>query len=244
MELLFADKTIAQDSLREFITGLDESYLTEIKKIALFTSASHSLSKEQKKVFVKVFYHLRGHFHEFLWILGNFAPNPELKSIVVKNIEEEFGLRCSHEELYIRFANALEVDIIKEIVDEEHYLPFANDFNYGHKKWLMEHSWNSKMCAFAAYERLDNVDYPNLFDFAKGFNISESALAFFRVHTAVTHFENTEAQIAQIWHEDKMCVINAFYFIYGHQLQMWRQLSEIVFSYEKDQIKNTAVAFN
>lgn len=219
-------------TLRKFIASHDQAYADELKKIPLFNpEKSRLLSFQQKQYVAKVFYHLRGHFHDFLWILGNFAPTPELKDIVIKNIAEEFGYRCSHEELYIRFAEAFGVNILHEISEETSYLPFARAFNYGHKKWLVEHNWDEKLCAFAAYERLDNVDYPHLFNLANSFDLSEKQLAFFRVHMTVTHFENTEEQIAKVWHSNNNRVMQAFYFIYGHQLQMWKNLSEVVFNY-------------
>jgi pyrroloquinoline quinone (PQQ) biosynthesis protein C len=216
-----------QISLKEFIQKIDLAYTEKLKNISLFDSRNTSLwSQAQKQRFCKVFYHVRGHFHDFMWIVGNFLPNEELKQIVLGNISEEFGVRRSHEELYVRFAEALGVDIIEEIKEEGHYLEFAKAFNREHKKWLLNHDWEHKMAAFSAYERLDNVDYPHLFDLAKSFELSDYELSFFRVHTVVQHFESTEEQIGKIWEKNKEKVIQAFYFIYNHQLQMWSALSD------------------
>jgi hypothetical protein len=102
-----------QNSLKEFVESLDLLYIEKLKQIALFDPKKSSLlSLEQKQLFCKVFYHLRGHFHDFLWVMGNFLPNEGLKQIVLTNISEEFGMRCSHEQLYVRFAEALGVDMV------------------------------------------------------------------------------------------------------------------------------------
>jgi pyrroloquinoline quinone (PQQ) biosynthesis protein C len=224
-----------QDSLEEFVKSIDLIYKDKLQKIDLFDPQKSSLlSLEQKQLFCKVFYHLRGHFHDFLWVMGNFLPNEQLEQIVLTNISEEFGMRCSHEQLYVRFAEALGVDIIDEIKEQDYYLDFAKAFNHGHIKWLLDHDWEHKMSAFSAYERLDNVDYPYLFDLAKTFELSDYDLSFFRVHTMVQHFENTAEQIGNIWESNKEKVMLGFHFIYNHQLKMWSTLSETVFkhSYE------------
>jgi len=224
---------IKQNSLEDFVENLDLMYIMRLKRIALFdTQKASLLSLDQKQLFCKVFYHLRGHFHDFLWIMGNFLPNEELKQIVLSNISEEFGMRCSHEQLYVRFAEALDVDIIKEIKEEQHYLEFAKAFNRKHKNWLLNHDWEYKMSAFSAYERLDNVDYPYLFNIAKSFGLSDYDLSFFRVHTVVRHFESTEEQIGKIWERSKEKVIPSFHFIYNHQLQMWSNLSDTILNYQ------------
>ena len=92
-----------QNSLEEFVESIDLIYKEKLQKIALFDPQKSSLlSLEQKQLFCKVFYHLGGHFHDFLWVMGNFLPNEQLKQIVLTNISEEFGMRCSHEQLYAR----------------------------------------------------------------------------------------------------------------------------------------------
>jgi len=220
------------NSLEEFIESADLAYKEKLKNVPLFSAQNTPLSLEKKQLFCKVFYHLRGHFHEFLWIMGNFLPNEHLKQIILNNISEEFGMRCSHEQLYVRFAEALGVDIIEEIKEEKHYLDFAKAFNGGHKNWLLDHDWEYKMSALSAYERLDNVDYVYLLNFAKTFELSDYELSFFRVHTVVQHFESTEGELHNIWDRNKEKVIRGFDFIYNHQLQMWSALSDTVFMHQ------------
>lgn len=226
-----------QNSLEEFVESIDLIYKEKLQKIVLFDPQKSSLlSLEQKQLFCKVFYHLRGHFHDFLWVMGNFLPNEQLKKIVLTNISEEFGMRCSHEQLYVRFAEALGVDIIDEIKQEKYYLDFAKAFNHGHIRWLLDHDWEHKMSAFSAYERLDNVDYPYLFNLAKTFKLTEYDLSFFRVHTVVQHFENTAEQIGNIWKSNKEKVMLGFHFIYNHQLQMWSTLSDTLFKHHPENL--------
>lgn len=217
-------------NLDEFVTYWDNYYLEQLKEISLFnTQLTQHWSNEQKQLFAKVFYHLRGHFYEFLWLMGNYAPNLEAKEIVLKNISEEFGeSRRSHEQLYFDFAKVLGVDIESEIITENGYLNFAKQFNRGHIKWLIEHSWNEKQAAFSAYERLDNVDYPYLFSLAQSFGLPDKDLVFFRAHIKVHHYEATESLLKEVWQQDSESVIKGFSFIYSHQLAMWRNLSDCI----------------
>lgn len=227
------------NGLDEFIAFLDADYREKIKMNSLFnTTKTKHWSSDQRAFFCKVFYHLRGHFHDFLWLMGNFAPSLEVKNIFLKNIGEEFGgTRRSHELLYFDFANALNVDIPKEIISEEHYLEFARAFNREHIRWLLEHSWNEKFSAFAAYERLDNVDYPQLLELANSFSLSKDALLFFKVHTKVEHYDAAEGLLKTIWDTEPQSVISGFTFIYGHQITMWQQLVKAVESLEREQFK-------
>ena len=131
--------------LSEFISDCDAKYRTALTEIPLFKFGEIEWTKEQKQQFCLVFYHLRGHFHDFLWIMGNFAPDKSSKDVVLSNISEEFGKgKNSHEQWYINFSASLGVDIIEEIITEEHYLPFARSFNKEHTNWLLKHSWNEK----------------------------------------------------------------------------------------------------
>lgn len=208
----------------------DKEYKEQLRTIPLFKKQiSQHWSALQKQKFAKVFYHLRGHFSEFLWLMGNFAPNIETKNVILKNISEEFGeARLSHEQLYFDFSVALQADIQQEIVTEENYTEFARKFNKGHIQWLLEHSWNEKQAAFSAYERLDNIDYPHLLRLATSFNLPKKALLFFEVHTKVEHFDVTEPFLKAIWDKDPQSIFNGFSFIYSHQLKMWHNLSNTI----------------
>lgn len=121
------------------------------------------------------------------------------------------------------------MSISDEIINETHYLPFAKQFNKDHLSWLAGHDEEERFAAFAAYERLDNIDYPHLTEFAASLGISSKGLAFFRVHSHVEHFSSTLEKLLPLWEPACEKIKNAFDFIYSHQLQMWQRLSEEIF---------------
>lgn len=220
-------------TFRQFLCQADADYRQNLVSLALFNrEKTVKWTHEQKKYFAAIFYHIRGHFINFMWYLANFAPDEQTKSIVMQNIHEELGQssKFSHEKLYERFATECGVNIHDEIVNETHYLPFAQRFNKEHLRWLTEHDADERLAAFAAYERLDNIDYPYLTEFANSLEVSQHALTFFRVHTQVEHFESTIEQLLPIWQASNTKVKESFNFIYSHQYQMWQQLSDTVFS--------------
>lgn len=93
----------------------------------------------------------------------------------MKNISEELNSSSkSHEQLYIEFANSVGANLEKELIDEENYLPFLQDFNRGHLKWLHAHDADERFAALSAYERLDNIDYVYLMNMVESLNISSS----------------------------------------------------------------------
>ncbi|AHE67287.1 iron-containing redox enzyme family protein [Legionella oakridgensis] len=188
---------------------------------------------ERKKYFAAVFYHLRGYFIDFMWYVANFTNDEEIKDIILKNIQEELGSkgRASHEQLYAQFAEECGVNIHDEIVNKTHYLLFARQFNQEHLRWLSQHDKHSHLAAFSAYERLDNIDYSLLTEFARSLNLSEKAMKFFKVHRYVKHFEPTVDQLAGIWQSSPETVQEAFNFIYSHQLEMWQTLSNTLTTY-------------
>jgi pyrroloquinoline quinone (PQQ) biosynthesis protein C len=220
------------NNLSEFVTHWNLLYREQLQDIPLFNTALTSKwPLATKQQFVKIFYHLRGHFDKFLWLMGNFAPDFETKQIILKNIAEEFGeTRRSHEQLYFDFANALAIDLKEEIITEDDYLPFAREFNHGHLVWLLKHSWNEKQAAFSAYESLDNVDYPYLLAVAESFGLAKEALIFFRAHIHVQHYEATQAVLQKIWQDDRQSITLGFDYIYNHQLTMWHNFSTKLFS--------------
>lgn len=219
-------------SLCEFLRQWDEANKAEHKQIPLLDpNVARKLRKDRQAYFAKVFYHIRGHFHDFLWFVGSHATDVATKRIILENIEEEFGTSVSHEQLYIRFAESLGVDLTSEIMAGTHYLPFARRFNEGHIKWLLQHDADSQMAAFAAYERLDNVDYEDLAIFAENLGVPREARAFFEVHRHAKHFEMAGEEVQALWKRHQRKVQDAFSFITDHQNQMWRELSNAVLSH-------------
>src|SRR3989344_2924778 len=114
------------ETLNQFLENWDLVQREEHGRIPLFNpSLTKTLTSSEKSHFVKVFYHLRGHFHDFLWFIANHAPNAEAKQTILDNINEELGgNKKSHEQLYFDFANSLGVDLMDEVVNQTSYLPF------------------------------------------------------------------------------------------------------------------------
>lgn len=220
-------------NLQNFLIEWDNNYLTSLRTIDLFIpERTSNWPAEQKKFFAKVFYHARGHFHEFLWLLANFAEDKETKDIVLRNIAEEFNSSAlSHEQLYCHFAESLGVDLSDEIIEQTSYLPVIKDFNKGHLRWLKNHNALERFAAFTAYERLDNLDYTLLWKFAQTLGINKKGMIFFKIHMHADHFKTTQDKLALLWKEDQEKVKEAYEFIAQHQRTMWTNLSQAVASY-------------
>ncbi|MDF1654913.1 MAG: iron-containing redox enzyme family protein [Coxiellaceae bacterium] len=222
------------EGMEAYLSEWDAEYKREIKKIDLFNADKTSAwSLQQKQFFIKVFYHLRGHFAEFLWYMGSFAPDSNTKEMIIRNIRDEFNQNgLSHEQLYFLFAEAFDVDLTFELLDETAYLPFARDYIQGQLRWLRSNDWNHRLAAFAAIERLDNVDYASFRDVATSIGAEKKALTFFNVHICADHFEGVLASaFGELWQKDQALVRNVFSFIKDFQIQMLNQLSNAVFSY-------------
>jgi hypothetical protein len=230
-----ATKSLYTSELNSFLENWDVTYKQSVAHIPLFIdNITREWSDKQKKFFVKIFYHARGHFHNFLWHMGNHAPNLDAKEIILKNIMEEFGGRAqSHEKLYITFAESLGVhDIYDETLNQQNNLPFIKKFNHGHIERLITNlSWEDNLSVFSAYERLDNIDYANLLKLVKSLGVSEKDSLFFRVHIHVEHFQTTHSTLQAVWIKDKQTVMDAFSFIASHQLQLWKNLSDAISKY-------------
>jgi hypothetical protein len=80
--------------------------------------------------------------------------------------------------------------------------------------------------AFGAYEKLDNVDYDNLYNFAISLGSSKKGLVFFDIHRHVEHYENIDPLLQTIWDKNPELVRKGFEFIGNHQLAMWSRLGE------------------
>jgi hypothetical protein len=230
---VLSDQYQIGNSLGNYLDFWDNNYKSSIKKISLFDpEKTAKWSSAQRAYFVKLFYHVRGHFHSFLWFMGNIAPDKKAKQMIVQNILEEFGENgFSHEKLYYEFAKNLSVNLSNEITESQYYLPFIQEFNKGHLEWLQKHDWAGCLSAFSAYERLDNVDYVSLLELAKSVGASKLGLTFFQVHIHVKHFDNTLDLLSDIWEAEPKKVIDGFDFIQSHQLNMWEKLSANVFNY-------------
>lgn len=220
--------------MKDFLKTWDNNYKLSLDRIPLFDANQTSQwSKAQQQLFIKLLYHQRGHFDDILWFMGNFAPDAESKEVILGNIQEEFGNHApSHEKLYLDFAKSHGVDLTYELLDEQWYLPFLREYNQGILHWLREHDWDHRILAFAAIERLDNLDYPALKNVAVSFGTSNRDLVFFNAHIHVTHYDSIEQSIVgQLWNRKKTLFVEVFNFIGNYQVNVWKKLSGYVFGY-------------
>jgi hypothetical protein len=227
-------KTTLSNSIqfKNFLNQWDAEYKEQIEKIPLFnTQLTSEFNETQKHYFVKAFYHIRGHFHDFLWYMGNHAPDVETKRIIVNNIAEEFGGKYgSHEQLYYKFSESLGINIYEEIKEKSTYEFYIDQFNKGHLEWLYSHSWIECLAAFSAYEHLDNLDYSKLSLLATSLGVTQEGLIFFKVHEKVRHFEPLSELLEGIWDQHSVQIKEGFNFIGSHQIKMWKNFSNRMFS--------------
>jgi len=239
MSTRIAHTTSAID-LQKFLVTWDKNYQKKILNIDIFNrSLTQHWSKEQCQFFVKVLYHIRGHFDSFLWYMGNFAPNYKAKQMILKNVHDEFGMNgLSHEQLYFQFAKYFDVDLTYELLEEASYVNFSKEYIRNQLLWLRKNDWDHRLAAFAAIERLDNVDYLNLRNIAESIGASGKALTFFNVHIKADHFEGILlAAFQELWEEKPFIAQETFNFISDFQTSMWKNLSDEIFNYNKKQAR-------
>jgi hypothetical protein len=216
--------------LANFINSWDICYKSSIEQIDIFKpELTSQWSEKQKQCFAKIFYHARGHFHDFLWYVGNHATDKETKDIILKNISEELnGSAKSHEQMYLEFAKSVGSDVSDEFVTEKNYIDEIKKFNHGHLEWLSNHDADERFVAFAAYERLDNIDYSYLLNLVQSLQVSGKGQIFFKVHASVEHFAPTENKLEHIWNSSDNKLKKSFEFIANHQIHMWKTISDYV----------------
>jgi len=232
---VFFDDILMNEELNEYLRQWENEYMFSLGKIGLFkTEVAENLTYEQIKYFVRIFYHVRGHFYKFLWCLGNNAPDQKAKKLILDNFKEEFGEnKPSHETLYQTFAHSIDptINIAEEFIKEEFYLDFLRKYNIEHTRVLLANSWNYKISAFSAYERLDNTDYSTLLKMLRCFKLKNPVNSiFFDIHANAKHFDMLYCDLSKVWHDEKETVKGAFMFIASHQLSMWKLLSDSVLS--------------
>ena len=221
----------AKRTLNHYLFEWDKTYNDQIQTVELFDTNQVKLwTDQQKKSFVSVFYHLRGHFSDFLWYMGSFAPNESAKKLIIRNIMDEFNYQgYSHDQLYLHFASAFDVDLKHELIDNHHYAQFAKAYIDGQLRWLRDHTWEERLAAFAAIERLDNIDYLNFKNVAINMGAAGSHLTFFNVHISADHFESIlNNHLINLWKENEDLVKNVFEFILEYQNKMLTTLSDYI----------------
>ena len=228
------------NTLDAFIEKWDDIQRQRHREIPLFNpELTAQWTTTQKQYFVKTFYHTRGHFDRLLWTRLCYARTAEEKRTILGYIAEEVGLQgiddtttahpVSHEQLFGVFAQSMGVSLTPELTERDYYLPFAKEFSDGLIAWFRTHDSDSGNIAFPAYERLDNIDYEELYKIALSIGVSGQALAYFEVHRYADHFEKTSGKLPEYWRKNQRKVEEAFAFIGDHQLKMWKGLSDAVF---------------
>ncbi len=218
------------ENFEEFLRYWGKHYQQQASHISMFKDGfGRKLMDKQRMLFAAYFYHIRGHFIDFLWYMGNNAPSCNYKEIILSNIADEFSPNGrSHELLFLDFSDAVGIDLRNEYIEQKYNLELIKNYNTNHLKWLSRHQWPACFAAFSAYERLDNIDYFNLLKLVKEFELPKKNYIFFSVHSQVQHFDVTFEEIKKLWPKNKTSIIDGFTFIGEHQLRIWKSLSNLI----------------
>lgn len=221
-----------RNPLDTFLAKWEVDYEEQLALLPLFdTKETKKWSWEQKRKFVRYFYHARGHFYPFLWNLANASSSQERRKVLLANMRDELGAigsgRMPHEHLFERFAAVFDVSLSDHDL-ETAYEPFLETFNRGHLDWIAAHDDDSNWAMFSAYELLDNVDYRKLRTLAETIGARDDALEFFTVHASSAHFDATDRELQRAWKRDESKIRAAFEFVAEHQLRMWKGISDAV----------------
>jgi pyrroloquinoline quinone (PQQ) biosynthesis protein C len=216
-------------TLQHYIETWATKYSRQISKQPLFDPRfARNLGLSQIQAFIKYEYHIRGNFFTFLWFIGSLAPDIRYKKVVMGNIQDEFGSLISHEQWYLTFAEAHGVDLSSEITEQTYNIDFIKTYNRTHIEYIIKSDFDLAWAIFCAYEKLDNVDYPTLQQFAKNIGTKPKALTFFRIHCNASHYDNTSTLLEEIWTKNPELVMKAFDIVASHQLKMWKNLYNAV----------------
>lgn len=227
-----------EQTFNDFVHDWQVAYRRELLTLDLFREdwlAEAGLSA--RRAFVLRFYHARGHYDRLLFQLASKLTMPSHKSVVIENILEEFGGPYdSHETLFRRFLESAGFsgdEILAELIEEWHYTPAIRAFNTAHLRYVLTQNDLGAFAFFAAYEALDNVDYPLLERTMRTW-FPGGDLKFFRVHSQAAHFDQTRSPLLAAWHRLKSVepIVEAFDFVAATQLEMWRAITrDLVYRY-------------
>jgi len=216
------------EDMDEFLARWDDSYLRGLRDIPMFdVRITSQWSREQQQRFARTFYHVRGHFGEVLWAMGNAIPSSTVKNIILANIRDEFGgAGPSHESLYLELVRELGVELTGEYARNDDYLPFLRQYNDLQVHAIRTSDAASSIIGFAAGERLDHLDYSGLRGIFESFGLPVHKLGFFTAHIDAEHFESPLAgELLELWRADRERVKDVFEQVRHFQLAMWHTLS-------------------
>lgn len=221
-----------QIEFNNFLIAWDKRYQAIIQHNPLFHAPTTTRwSNAQKERLVGYLYHIRGHFHQLLWEMGNSAPTASFKEMIMDNIRDEFGgSGLSHEVLYYLFAQHFGLDLRLELLDNQYYAEFIRRYQDTVLRWFKLAEWDAKLCAFAAIERLDNIDYTQLLGLATSLdNLNPRETAFFYIHMNVAHFsDKMKDALMLIWSKNRGIVEESFEIVLTVQTAMWQALFDHV----------------
>lgn len=219
---------LALSEFNLFLLQWDECYQAILQKNPLFqTNKTAAWSMEQKKLLVGYLYHIRGHFHDLLWEMGNSAPTAKFKEMIIDNIRDEFGGNgLSHEKLYYLFAEHFNLDLRLELLDNHYYADFIKNCQDTVLRWFKDANWNYKLSAFVAIERLDNIDYANLLGLARSLDqLTPREEAFFLIHINAAHFsDEMKKELLKIWMTNRSTVEEGFAMVSQLYTSIWQTL--------------------
>lgn len=246
------EPSLVQSDFNDFLTAWDTRYQSVVQQNSLFHAhTTAQWSSEQKKRLVGYLYHIRGHFHQLLWEMGNTAPTASFKEMIIDNIRDEFGENgLSHEVLYYLFARHFGVDLRLELLDGHYYADFIRRYHDTLLRWFKLAEWEAKLSAFAAIERLDNIDYTYLLGLATSLDtLNPRETAFFYIHMNVVHFsDKMKDALVTIWSKNRGIVEESFEIVLTVQTAMWQSLFDHIHensqgvyysTYQPEEVKNS-----
>ena len=221
----------------------DESYTQALHQIPMFDpEVTARWSPAQRQYFAAAFYHVRGHFGEVLWELGNVLPTGKLKNIVLDNIREEFGGDGpNHRSLYVDICKELGIDLTREHLENKYNFSWIRQYNEVQVRAAHEQGWRLAIIGFAVGEHLDNIDFVELRSIFESFGIERKQLHFFNEHADAEHFAGAlEQTLHDEWDRDPDQVQAAFHAVRYFQIDMWTKLSAAVSAQAEAPASNAA----
>lgn len=218
--------------LEEFVKDWTKDFQRKTNNIKLFNPET-KFSEEQKKKFASFFWHVRGHFPDTLFTISAKVPY-YMRKIILDNIADELGTlnteHKSHEHLYQVFSKEVGEDTSEYVFTHKNYLKFIKDYIDELNAKFVNSNSDECISMFTAYELLDEIDYVKCYQLVKKWELSKKGLEFWRVHAEGNHYTELKDTLNNIYSSNIKAVEDGFRFISNHQINMWKNLSKIIFN--------------